>query len=143
MINPSLDPVGAFDEAIPWPAQRDILRVLIEAYPRAFRATEELVELPEIDDLWRGVRRGMIEGGMRRVARKHGLTARVEANRSRNNHTVIEGGNFFLTISAVGDPSERIRPAQFRVPTRCTTSPSSQPFKRRSRPTTGRGTTLS
>ncbi len=108
------DPRSLFDVSIPRAVQSDILLALRELYPRSYRDTARLVQPSEIRDLYPFVRRGQIEGAVRSIAEKHGLSARVETNSSGNTHSVIEGGNFFLTISAVGDPSATIRPAVFR-----------------------------
>src|SRR4051794_14247229 len=91
-----------------------MFRRIKQTYPVAHRATTGLVQPPEVRDLYPDVRRALIEGGARAVAEMHGLTARVETNRSGNAHTVIRGGKFTLTISQVSDPSDRVRHAVFR-----------------------------
>jgi hypothetical protein len=111
----SRDPVNLFDQSIAPPVQSELLRTIKQLYPVSYRATVDLVRTPEVGDLYPKVRRGIIEGGARSVAEKHGLSTKIETNRSGNTHTVIQSGNFFLTISQVCDPSDMVRHAAFRA----------------------------
>ena len=110
----SNDPIDLFDESFPLAVQVDMLRALRSLYLSSYRDTNGIVQTDAVRDLYPVVRRAQIEGGIRRVAERHGLSAEVRTNKSGNTHSVIHGGRFFLTVSAVGEPSALIRPAVFR-----------------------------
>lgn len=114
MPNTTYDPIALFDSSFSGQVQEDLLRGVAEAYPSSYRITADCMDEPEVRDAWPHVRRGRVEGVLRRVAQRFGLSVREDTNRSHNRHVVIGGGNFIVTQSVVGEPGLTVRHACFR-----------------------------
>lgn len=107
---------SAFYKAIPAELIEDILRLLASEYRTAYDECKLFYPPEEAHDLRPHVRRAKIESKVRELANSYpGVAATVEPNAKRTGwHTVIRSGNVVMTISHVNQPSDMVRPADFR-----------------------------
>jgi hypothetical protein len=94
---------------------QDVIRLLAAVYRGAYQDCRINYAEPEAHDLYPQVRRAMLEGQLRELARSHGITASAETNHGGTSfYTLLASNNVLLTANAVDHPNIIIRRAAYR-----------------------------
>jgi hypothetical protein len=94
----------------------DILRCIGHAWQIADQRTREEFEEPERHDLFPHQRRAIVEQQLRGVAKRHGFNGSPQKNiRKTSNFSRITCNRVVITASAVQQPSDIVRYAEFRL----------------------------
>lgn len=110
------DPVPLFHANAPDGFLRDVLQCVVKGWNDADQKTRDEFDEPERHDLFPHHRRAIIERELRGVAKRHGLTGSPQKNRRKtSSFTQLVSGRVILTASAVREPDEIVRYADFRL----------------------------
>jgi hypothetical protein len=109
--------IDLFEHEVPLPFINDTVRLLFEAYPRAFEVCRSMPR--EVAQDYRGhLRRALIEERWPLVAQRHrssGVWASYQSNQRRTSYfTQVVCGRVVLTQSCVDTPETIVRRAEFR-----------------------------
>lgn len=114
-VRSPLEPVCQFDQEVPRAFQLEVARCVMDAWRVADSMVRESFEEPERHDLFPHARRATLEKSLRGLALRLGLAATSDLNSRKSSYfTWIRAGRVILTASAVQDPSEIVRYAEFR-----------------------------
>jgi hypothetical protein len=115
MASFDIDPIQVFDQSFPASLQQATVELLREVYAYSHDTSQVIVQGPHNQDLLPHLRRAIVESRLQSLIQDYpGVQVRIEENRSRNTHIVIEGPNIILTESFARAPSKVVRWAAYR-----------------------------
>lgn len=115
-IQPSTYLRRAFLQYVPQAFVRDIIRSVLWAYRKAHEVCQENLDQPEVHGGVGDLRRLLVEGALRGVARRHGGESKARRNTPGTAfYTYVKFGDLALTHSPVSIPGKLRRTADFRL----------------------------
>ncbi|GIK17522.1 MAG: hypothetical protein BroJett003_24860 [Planctomycetota bacterium] len=109
------DPVSLFCEQVSESFLEDVVRCFVTTWRDADQKAREWFPEPERHDLQPHLRRAMLECELRGVATRHGLSASSTKNsKGTASFTQVVSGRVIITASAVPEPNDIVRHAEFR-----------------------------